>query len=103
MALFLALAVFGGGIAFADIIPADQKTDWIPGSTVGVPGGIPNRTIIYKDIVTDLKANNTGATDVSAIINTAIANCPANQVVYVPAGVYRLSKPISSVASRGSY
>ena len=29
--------------ALAEIIRADRRTDWIPGVTVGVPGGIPDR------------------------------------------------------------
>jgi hypothetical protein len=46
-----------------------------------VPGGIPNRTTIYTTL-------NPGAT--AAQINTAIANCPSNRVVYLSAGTYNV-------------
>jgi Pectate lyase superfamily protein len=63
---------------------------------VGVPGGIPNRTTIFADVTkAPYSADNTGAKDASTAINNAIAACPANQVVYLPAGNYKISNPIS--------
>ena len=93
---FLALALS----VHADIIPSSRLVPWVPGVTVGVPGGIPTRT----NIVT-VTCDNTGATDVSAAINAAIANASANTVVYLPAGYYSLSNTIvlkSLVTLRGS-
>jgi len=41
----------------AEIIPPDRKTDWTPGVTVGVPGGIPTdrarRIDVTKAVVCD--------------------------------------------------
>ncbi len=52
--------------------PADRVIWWEPGVTVGVFGGIPNRTTIYTNV-----PPNSGR----AGIQTAINNCPSNQVV----------------------
>ena len=81
----------------AQIIPVNRTIVW-SSDTVGVPGGIPNRTNIYTTL-------NPGAT--AAQINTAIANCPNGQVVYLSAGTYTLSAAIhfnskSGVTLRGA-
>ena len=47
--------------AVAEIIPPGRTAPWQ--GNVGVPGGIPNRTKIYKNIVTDLGADPTGKVD----------------------------------------
>src|SRR6266496_2289389 len=62
----------------ADPIPQSRKAPWQP----GVIGGIPARTTIYKSLTT---ANTL------ADINSAIASCPSNQVVYLSAGTYNLA------------
>lgn len=93
---FVAAASFAAALLFlcqvqvasAEIIPDDRVAPWQ--GNVGVPGGIPNRTIIYKNIVSDLGADPTGVHDVSAIIANAIRTCPTNQVVYIPEGTFRL-------------
>ena len=45
------------GAMAAEIIPPDRKTDWTPGVTVGVPGGIPTdrarRIDVTKAVVCD--------------------------------------------------
>src|SRR5215472_11721696 len=82
------LLLLSTGPAVAGIIPANRTAPWQ--GNVGVPGGIPNRTTIYKNIVTDLRADPTGITDCSAIIQSAIDNCPEGQVVYIPAGRFRV-------------
>ncbi len=66
--------------ASSDIIPADRLYDW--GAYCGVPGGITNRTTIYRT----LTPSNTAAE-----INAAIAACPSGQVVYLSAGTYNVS------------
>ena len=78
--------------AVAEIIPQDRLAPWH--GNVGVPGGIPNRSKIYKNIVTDLRADPTGKKDCSAILNDAIVKCPANQVVYIPAGTFLVTAGI---------
>ena len=76
----------------AEIIPANRIAPWQ--GNVGVPGGIPTRTTIYKNIVTDLGADPTGNTDCSTIIYNAIVSCPPGQVVYIPAGIFRLDNRV---------
>src|SRR5437660_6645816 len=77
------------------IVAASRGVDW---HSPGVPGGIPNRTTICATL-------SPGAT--AAQINSAIAACPANQVVFLRAGTYNLSAGIgfagkNNVTLRGS-
>ena len=55
----------------AEIIPTSNRLDWVQGVTVGVSGGIPNRTTIFTNI--------NGGTD--AEVQWAVGLCPSNQVV----------------------
>ncbi len=83
-------------------LPPDRTYNWVPGVTVGVPGGIVNRTTIFTNL-TGLDTN--GLTDVTAAINAAMTACPSNQVVYIPAGTYLLTNTIagkSYVTLRGA-
>src|SRR5215475_56275 len=80
--------VLQAGPAAAEIIPPDRTAPWQ--GNVGVPGGIPNRAKISKNIVTDLGADPTGARDCSAIIQRALDSCPAGEVVYIPEGRFRI-------------
>ena len=82
----------------SDPVPADR----LPyGGTwegiVGVSGGIPNRTTIYTNLTSSATA---------AQINSAIANCPNNQVVSLAAGTYSVAGDIaiarSGVTLRGA-
>lgn len=79
-----------------EIIPADRRIDWRP----GIPGGIPARTTVCADVKTDFGARGDGVTDDTAAIRSAIAACPANQVVYLPAGTYALSAELA-VSGKG--
>lgn len=76
----------------AEIIPSSSRVDWVMGQTVGVPGGIPKRTTIYRTL-------SPGAT--AAQINSAITSCPSNQVVMLSAGTYNLSAPINFGLAKG--
>jgi hypothetical protein len=76
-------------------IDSSRMINW---SSVGVPGGIPNRTTICSTL-------NPGAT--ASQINSAIAACPSGQVVMLNAGTYSLSTGIafnnkSNVTVRGA-
>src|SRR5262245_38128638 len=85
------------------IIPSDRLYPW-PGN-VGVPGGIPNRSTIGKNAVTDYGADPTGVNDSTVAIQNTIANTPAGQVAFVPAGTYRVSGniyPFPNVTLRGA-
>jgi hypothetical protein len=72
-----------------EIISADRRIDW---SSVGIPGGIPDRATICTTIDSTIYGN--GATDATATIQDALGKCPDNQVVYLPAGTYMVSKTI---------
>ena len=90
------------GAPASGIIPDGRRIDW---SNVGVPGGIPDRTTICTTI--DASVYGNGTTDATAAINTAIQNCPPDQVVYLPSGSYLLASPIdfegkSRVTLRGA-
>src|SRR5215208_572654 len=84
------VAVLIAGHASAEIIQSGRRIDWA-GAT-GVPGGIPNRTTIYATL-------NPGAT--AAQINSAIAGCPSNQVVFLNAGTYNSIDTIRFGTRRG--
>ena len=80
----------GGSIASPqEIIPPDRRIDW---SYAGIPGGVPERTIICEIIDSALYGN--GTTDATEVIQTALENCPDGQVVYLPPGVYIVSDTI---------
>jgi hypothetical protein len=90
-AVFLVLciaisAVPAHALPWSGIIPDDRAIDW---SQAGISGGIPNRTTICATINATTYGN--GVTDATATIQTAVDSCPANQIVYLPAGTYRLS------------
>ena len=71
-----------------DILPTDRLTDW---SYAGVPGGIPNRTSIFRTLQPGASA---------AEINGAIAAASGSgMVVYLAAGTYDLSAPIDMAFS----
>jgi hypothetical protein len=91
--------------AAQNIIPVDRRTDWTPGVTVGVPGGIPNRVTIGATV--DAATYGTGLVDASEAIGAAIDACPSGRVVYIPAGTYRLDDRVyrayaSNVTIRGA-
>lgn len=90
--LFALMAVLG---ISQTVISPNRYTDW---TQAGVAGGIPTRT-------TQCSTLNPGAT--AGQINSAIAACPANQVVFLNAGTYNLSAGIvfngkSNVTLRGA-
>src|SRR6266699_4613638 len=79
--------------AWSGIIDPSRAVDWSRAGT-----SIPNRT-------TNCATLSPGAT--SSQINSAISNCPANQVVFLNAGTYNLSGGItfnghSNVTLRGA-
>lgn len=82
--------------AAAEIVPPDRRTDWTPGVTVGVPGGIPtNRTHLIDVTKAPYHADNTAAADAQPAIQKAIADAKQNDVVYLPAGTYRTDLAIA--------
>lgn len=95
--------------AAADLIPADRLVDWTPGVTVGVPGGIPtDRTRLVDVTQAPYNADKTGATDARAAIEAAIQAASPGDVIYLPAGTYRVERQIiigptkSNITIRGA-
>lgn len=86
-AIILALSAC---VASAELIPADRLYPWDVGTTVGVLGGVPSRTNLIDITAAPYSADNTGATDVTVKINTAITAASSNDVVYFPAGSYQI-------------
>ncbi len=77
----------GTAIELAALPPA-RRTVWRP----GIPGGVPARTTVCATISAATYGN--GSTDATAAIQNAVNGCPANQVVYLPAGTYKISNAI---------
>lgn len=112
VAIFLLLS----SLVFAELIPAHRLRTWVPGTDVGVvggiaqyqPGGASARTNLLN-VVTSYGADNTGATDASTAIQNAINAATTNDVVYLPTGVYRLDSGLTiggtkdSITIRGAF
>ncbi len=73
----------------ADIIPSERRTDW---SHAGVVGGIPTVTKIYTNL-------SPGVT--LAKLNSCLASCPSNEVVYLSPGEYTFAGPIDFGQNEG--
>ena len=101
----LLLAALMSSPALAEIIPAERRMDWTPGLNVGVPGGIPQRTDIGATV--DAAKYGTGTVDASGAIGSAVDACPAGEVAFIPAGIYRIDNRVyrpraSSITVRGA-
>ncbi len=82
--------------AFAVVLPAARAVSWQPGVSVGVPGGIPvTRTNRIDVTQAPYNADNTGATDAAPAIQAAINASAANDIIYLPAGTYRLNSQLT--------
>jgi len=88
--IFLAVAGFNVA-ADAQVIPQARRIAWQP----GVSGGIPARTTICANVKTSYGARGDGVADDTTPIQNAINACPAGQVVYIPAGTYRLNSRLN--------
>jgi uncharacterized repeat protein (TIGR02059 family) len=74
------------------VINPSRVIAWDP----GVPGGVPQRATVFADVTkAPYNADMTGATNAAAAIQSAINACPVGQVVYLPAGTYRLNSQLS--------
>ena len=100
--LLIAVIANAAGLAASDkqsatgIIPADRLADWRSGITVGVPGGIPaNRANLIDVTKPPFSADNTGANDAQPAIMQALAKAAENDIVFLPAGMYRANAPIT--------
>src|SRR5437667_8667138 len=68
------------------ILDPSRAIDW---TQSGIPGGIPNRTTICATINAATYGN--GASDATAGIQAALNSCPANQVVSLSSGTFRIN------------
>jgi len=82
-----AIPVAGTAAKASDILPDDRIYDW---NSAGVPGGIPDRTAVFKALT---------PSHTLAEINAAIAACPSGQVVYLSAGTYDIGQITFGVRS----
>ena len=73
----------------AGIIPDNRRIDW---SYAGIPGGIPERTVVCATINSAVYGN--GVTDATNAIQNTVNSCPNGQVVYLPPGVYIVTSTI---------
>lgn len=85
------------------IISADRVYNWLPGTTVGVRGGIPSAAFTqFCDITVSIPgapgvvAVGDGVTDDTSAFGTAWALCPPNQFVWVPNRVYLVTQIFTS-------
>jgi hypothetical protein len=77
--------------ASAEIIPVARRINWQP----GIPGGVPARPTVCSNVKTNYGAAGDGVRDDTASIQNAINACPSGQVVYIPAGTYRLNSQLT--------
>ena len=75
-------------------ISPDRMVNWSnPGP--GVTGGIPSRTTIFANVKNSpYGAVGNGVADDTSAIQRAINACPQDQVVYIPAGTYRITQSL---------
>ncbi|MBS0229455.1 MAG: hypothetical protein JSS23_12290 [Proteobacteria bacterium] len=80
-------------------LPSSRSTSWAAGTYTGViggiaqyrPGGSNQRTTLIDVTQSPYNADNTGVTSAHSAIQSAINAASAGQVVYLPAGTYRLT------------
>jgi hypothetical protein len=105
-AFTVAISSAGGGGTFdpsaPGLIPASRRITW----QAGIPGGIPARSTIFANVTQPpYNAQADGIADDTSAIQNALNACPADQVVYMPAGTYKITSTIhlkSNVTLRGS-
>src|SRR5262245_12296647 len=89
--LVILASLFLAGVTQAAVIDATRRTTWTP----GVPGGIPDRTTICATVTAPpYNAVGNGITNDAPAIQSAINACPPGQVVFIPAGTYRLNNQL---------
>lgn len=84
----------------AQVIPPERLGRW---GCVGVfensSKGIPQRSVVFCNVQMDipgsaLVARGDGIQDDTEALQAALGSCPSGQVVYLPRGTYRISRPL---------
>jgi Pectate lyase superfamily protein len=79
----------------ASILDPDRLPPPGTWEVAGVEGGIPERSTICADVTAaPYSADASGATSAVAAIQSAIDDCPDDQVVYVPEGTYLIDAAV---------
>jgi len=92
----LLLTIAGVATVKSELVPAERLANWTPGTTVGVIGGIPQRTTIFRTIPAGSSAST---------IQSALDACPSEQTVLLEPGSYTISSSLNlrdRVTLRGS-
>src|SRR5271157_2362175 len=85
LVVFFNCSTYSHAQLWAGILDPSRATDW---TQAGIPGGIPNRTVVCQTVA---PSGKTDATDMNNI-NTAIVSCAGtDQVVQLQAGVYTIT------------
>ena len=81
-------------------IPNQSPAGWTPGTSVGIIGGIEqylpggsHQCTTLHNVVTDMSADNTGASDVLPSIT--LSSVGTNEVLYFPYGLYRFDSGLN--------
>lgn len=93
--LFLFLALY----CQAELIPPDRLTDWTPGTTTGITGGLLARLAGYTDdldIYTNVLDHGLDPTGVVDCYAAAQSLANSHPYLYFPAGTYKMSQPLTS-------
>ncbi len=94
--LLLALICWHSVFATEYPIPADRVPTPGAWAAAGIVGGIPSRPTVFCNLTqSPYNADNTGVANATSILATAIAACPADQVIYMPGGTYRFDTAAS--------
>lgn len=93
--ILAALLLFSTSL-FSQNIPDNRKVNW---EIAGFEGDIPC-ALDLVDAVSEFGIDNSGTTDVSNAINSALLSLTDGQALYFPNGTYLLNNPVSIPANR---
>lgn len=93
--LLILLSVLLASLSRAEIIPATNRISWEPGVNLGLQTPIPLRTNIIDVTQAPYNADNTGASDCVAAVQSAINDSAAHDVIFLPSGIYRFNSSIT--------
>ena len=105
--LFAVLLLSCSAQAAPWVLPAANQRVWVPGTNTGVTGGINQyrvggasaRTNLIDVSAAPYNADKTGATSCNVAVQAAIDASSANDVIYFPAGLYKLTYSLSIEAA----